>query len=323
MLDHCKLHPDDNPGRGIIRRNNTIREFQTYLAFAAEKEVEKVEMIRDFVQATNEKNKGISAAAIPTIPEYVTEEYIMNQYGYDESVYANYSMPFGIRYSGIQTEFVNLMKENFISIIGQNELGRASFVKYMLNHLSMHSGEQPVELYVVDDVSRELEYVNDWSITKGYTTNQKEVEAMIKVVFEEAKVRYSIMADSSNALDSKPLIMLLFNSSLTEDIIGLSQVSVQMHELLVSKLKGTKVCIMHSNANNVAINFKSSSAAKLISENSLMVAFEEPKNIKLANVPSAVIRSATKKMEYGDAYYIKNAAFTKMRMTTNSLEKEK
>lgn len=322
LLDHCKLHPDNNPGRGVVSRDNSIREFQTYIAFSAEKEVEKVGMIREFVKETNAKNKGIIAAAIPTIPESVNEEYFMNKYGYDESVYTNHTIPFGIRYEDIQPELVSLEKENFISITGQDELGRAEFIKYLLKHLNMHSGTQPVELYIVDDISRELEYAREWSITKAYTTSQTEVEAMIKTVFEEAKSRYSIMTSSASALDEKPLILMIFNSSLTEDIIGVSQASVQMHELLVSKLKGTKVCIMHSNTNNTAINFKSSAVAKLISETSTMVAFEEPKGIKVVSVPSAVTRNATKKMEYGDAYYIKNAAFTKMRMTLNTLEKE-
>ncbi len=322
LLDHCKLHPDNNPGRGVLSRDNSIREFQTYLAFSAEKEVEKVGMIREFVRATNDKNKGIIAAAIPTIPESVNEEYLMNQYGYDESVYANNTIPFGIRYEDIQTELVSLEKENFISITGQDELGRSAFIKYLLEHLRMHSSTQPVELYIVDDISRELEYVKDWPITKAYTTSQAEVESIIKTVFEEAKSRYGVMTSSANALVEKPLTLLIFNSSLTEDIIGVSQASVQMHELLVSKLKGTKVCIMHSRTNNVAINFKSSAVAKLISETSTMVAFEEPKGIKVVSVPSAVTRNATKKMEYGDAYYIKNGAFIKMRMTLKTLEKE-
>lgn len=321
LLDHCKLQPDNCPGRGIIARDNTVREFQTYLAFDAEKEVERVEKIRAFVNRINEKNKGVVAAKIPVIPEYVDEAFIKQHYDVLHSSATEYYVPFGIRYDDIQPEYVNLVKDNFISICGENELGRNKFLNYLISHMDEHSNHLPVELYIVDDVSRELEYTRDLLITRKYTTNQSEVEGIIKEVFEEAKKRYSDMSASVDALENKPLVVLMFNSTLTEDMISLSEASVKMHELLVTKLKGTKVCIMHSNVNNVAVSFKSPAVAKLVAEDSHMVVFEEPKNIKVASVPSAMVRSSAKKMENGDAFYISNSAFIKMRTTQQILGK--
>ena len=312
LLEHCKLYPDDNPGRAVIKRDNTIREFQTYMAFPAKKEVERVGKIREFVDKCNEKNAGIIAARIPTIPDKVTMEYIESNYDLKKE---KYCIPIGIRYSDIQPEMLNLLKDNFFGVTGQNELGRSAFIRMLLENVSKNAKEQPVELFVIDDISRELDYVKEWEITKAYITNQSEVEPVLKAVFEEAKARYNDMAKTGSTQDDKPLLMIVFNSSLTEDILALSGASTQMHELLATKLKGCKVCLMHSNIPNVAVNFKSTAYTRLIVENCSMVGFDSIKNLKIFNVSTTATKSINKRMEYSDAFYINNSAISKIRTT--------
>ena len=317
MFEHCKLYPDNTPGRGIIKRNNEVKEFQTYLAFSAEKEIEKVAKIREFVTKINEKNKGIIAKKIPTIPDIVTEDYILTQYDKTTDVFNEYTIPIGIRYEDIQPMFVSLLRENFIGMLGRDELGRRKFLINMLNHVYRYSDIMPVELYIIDDVNRELQELSDWDCTKEYTTNSSEVERIISVVFNEAKTRYNNMIIDSHSLDDKPQIFLIFNSSLTEDMLNVGKASNQMHELLVSKLKGCKVCIMHSNINNVSVSFKSTALTKMITESCNILAFEDIRNIKIIAPTSSMIRNNTKKMENGDAFYINNGVFTKIRTTLN------
>ena len=309
ILEHCKLYPDNVPGRGVIRRENTILEFQTYLAFYAEKEVDKVNKIRKFVEECNYRNKGIEASKIPTIPDVVTLNHIKNQYGFEEK---EYSLPIGIRYEDVQPEYLDLIRDNFFGITGLNELGRKKFIDFIFEYLKNNSATQPIELYVIDDISRELEYLKNWGITKEYITNQGDAEAMINNVFEEAKARYNLMAIDSDTLEDKPLLLLVFNSSLTEDILSYGKTSMQMHEILATKLKGCKVSIMHSNIANVPISFKASSFTRLIVESCNMIGFETLKNLKIFNISSS---KSAKKMEDGDAYYIKNGVVKRIRVT--------
>ena len=310
VLEHCKLYPDNTPGRGVIKRNNTILEFQSYLAFSAEKEVEKVGKIREFVEECNLKNKGIVASQIPTIPDVVTVEHIKTHYSFEES---NYVLPLGIRYEDIQPEYLNLGKENFFGVTGQDKLGRAKFLKCMFTYLLANNQNKPVELYVIDDISRELEYLKDWDITKAYITNQAEAESTIKVVFEEAKARYNLLAKGGGeSLEEKPMTLLVFNSSLTEDILSVGKTSMQMHELLATKLRGCKTAVLHTNIANVAVSFKASAFTRLIVENCKMIGFDSLKNLKIFNISSS---KENKKMEEGDAYYISNGVVKKLRVT--------
>ena len=320
MFTHCKLFPDDTPGRGIIKRENSIREFQTYLAFSAEREIEKVEMIREFVKETNEKNKGISAIKIPTVPEYVDEEYFIRNYG--EDIYKDYALPVGVRFDDIQPEIIKLTTDNFIGLLGDEKSYRQTFMRYMISHFMKYSQEMPVELYIIDDLSRELDYARNLSITKAYTVNQADVENVITTVFNQARERFASLAQDDTEIKNKPLIMLIINSVLAEDMLGYGKQSIQMHELLVTKLRSCRVCTMHSNIPNNAISFKAGSLSKLVAENCNIIAFEDPKKLKFVNMPALMQRNQTRKMEKEDAYYINNGVFSKIRTIKLSLEKE-
>ncbi len=320
MFNHCRLHPDDTPGRGIIERSNEIREFQTYLAFPAEREVDKVEKMRAFVIETNKKNEGISAIRIPTVPEHVYEEYFVESCG--KEVFDNYSIPIGVRFEDIQPEIIKLTSDNFIGLLGNEQSNRSVFLKYFINHLVDNHQKMPVELYIVDDLSRELSYVQNLPITKAYTVNHAEVEAIVSTVFEEAKSRLALMSTSSEALEEKSLVLLLFNSQLAEDMLARGAATMKQLEALITKLKGCKVCTMHSNIPNAQATFRAGGLTRLITENCNILAFEGIKAIKTVTASSAEKRNFASKMESEDAFYIKNGVFNKIRTTIKYLEKE-
>ena len=315
MFDHCKLYPDDVPGRAIIKRDNTIKEFQIYMPFIAEREIEKVNKIREFVTQINEKNAGIVAKAIPTIPSRVTKKYIMQQY--EESKIAPYQAYIGLRYEDIQPQILDFEKSNFIGVLGNKESGRDKYTKYLMDSLIENADSAPVDFYIIDSIDRELEYMKELPNTRVYTTASADVGSIVTSVFEIGKARYKALTNDAKTLRDEPLIVLVFNSLLTEDMFAVGQNISEMHELLINKLKDCKVCIMHTNINNAAVTFKSSPIMKFISEQCEIVAFENAREIKIVNPTATFIRENSKKIENGDAFYIKNGAFTKMRMIIN------
>ena len=320
LFNHCRLFPDNTAGRGIIERDNELREFQTYLAFPAEREIDKVEKMRAFVKTTNEKNKGISAIRIPTVPEHVYEDYFTERYG--SEVFDDYRIPIGVRFEDIQPEIVQLTRDNFIGLMGTEQSNRLTFLKYFINHLVENNDKMPVELYVVDDLSRELEYISQLPITKKYTVNHADVESVMSTVFEEAKARLKLMSTSSNALKDKPLIMLIFNSQLAEDMLSYGASSMKQLEALVTKLKGCKVCTMHSNVPNIQASFKVGGLIKLVTDNCDILAFEDIRAIKTIMAGSTEKRNLGSKMEQEDAFYIKSGVFNKVRTTIINSAKE-
>ena len=55
LFDRCKVTPKEVPGRTIVEINKVFYECQMYVPFDAEKEFEKVEMMRSFIKEMNAK----------------------------------------------------------------------------------------------------------------------------------------------------------------------------------------------------------------------------------------------------------------------------
>lgn len=314
ILDRCRLEPDNTAGRGVVVIDKEIREFQTYLAFDAEKEMERVERINAFVAASNERYGGKRVKQIPTIPEEVTADYLQENFGIDVHKCSDYRIPLGMRYDTVKPVFLDLSKNNLHGFSGQNELGRRDYLLFMLRTLEENREQQPVEIYIIDDLSRELSPASEYAIVKGYATGAAETAEYLKAIFTEAKARYDSMADDPDAIVDKPLTLLLMNTKLAEDMVVKTQETAQMYDLIINKLTACKVGVMLTNVDNVATSIKTTSIIKQLVEKRRLIMFEDAPNIKISTLPLPFVRANGRKLEYGGAYYMNDSELMKVKV---------
>ena len=65
IFESCRKKIPDIPGRAIVEANKTFYECQYYLSFPAEKEYEKISLIREFIKQVAEKYEGMYVKGIP------------------------------------------------------------------------------------------------------------------------------------------------------------------------------------------------------------------------------------------------------------------
>lgn len=314
LFDRCKVEPDDVTGRAVINMDGDIREFQTYLGFDAKREIDRIEIIRKYVKETNAKCNGVHARRIPTIPDEVTLAYLNEHYGDQSDNIAAYNYPAGISYTTIEPVYLPLMRNTLVSMHGQDELGRLDFIKYVLYALEIHKKKAPAKVYIMDDVSRELAAAKDLEVVEKYTINAADIIEIVKEVCDEVGNRYDEMTANPASIDDKPLIVLIINSSVATDMIIKNQQASSMYDIVTTKLRGCRVCIMHTRAENVAVSYKAPDLVKNLSANATHVIFEDVKQIRNVEIPLAFARANSKRLEYGDAFYIDNGIICKTKM---------
>lgn len=313
LFDRCRTEPDDVTGRAIINMDGGIREFQTFLAFDAKREIDRIELIRKYVSETNEKCGKSHARRIPTIPDMVDEAYINDHYGSQKENIANYNIPAGISYTSIEPVYLPLMRNTQISIHGQNELGRDSFIKFVLATMENYKDIAPTKVYIVDDVTRELEAAKGLGVVEKYTINAGDIVEIIKEVCDEVGSRYDEMAANPEIMNEKPFLVILINTPIATDIISKNQQAQMMYDIITTKLRGCRACIMHSNAENVPVSYKTPDIIKNLATNATHLIFEDVKQIRNVEIPLAFARANSKRLEYGDAYYIDNGIICKVK----------
>ena len=313
LFDRCRVEPDDVTGRAIVNMDGDIREFQTYLAFDAKREIDRIEIIRKYVKETNAKCNGIHAKRIPTIPDEVTAVYLNEHYGDQTDNKAAYNYPAGISYTTIEPVYLPFARNTLISMHGRDDLGRLNFIKYVLYALDKGKDIAPAKIYIVDDVSRDLEAAKYLDIVTKYTINAADIIEIIKEVGDEVGNRYDEMTANPESMESKPLVLVIINTPIATDMITKNSQAEAMYDVITSKLRGCKACIMHTNAENETVSYKTPEITKKLSANATHVIFEDVKQIRNVEIPPAFARANSKRLEYGDAFYINNGIICKIK----------
>lgn len=317
LFDRCKLEPDEVPGRAIITIDGHIREFQTYLAFDAKKEIERIDKIRKFVKEVNERNGNFHAERIPTIPEEVSEEYLDESYGIKISNITDYKVPIGISYSSIEPVYLDMARQTSFSFMGTAESGRVPFIRNITDMLNRNREIAPTKLYVIDDISRELAFTQDLEITAGYTISTESVVGYINEICMELGRRYDELSKDPGKLSEMPMLLLMINTPLALDDILADDQALHMYNIIISKLRGYRACIMHTNLDNVAITFKSGDILRALSEEGTHLFFEDANKIKAIDLPNSFIKQNSTKRDESDAFYIDNGVICKVKTITS------
>ncbi|MBE5910384.1 type VII secretion protein EssC [Pseudobutyrivibrio sp.] len=316
LFERNKLTPDDVKGRAIINTPDGIREFQTYLSFDAQREIDRIEMIRKYVKDINSKCENIRARRIPTIPEVVNEKYLVNNYGEQDEFYNMYEYPVGISYSTIEPLYIRPMRNPLVAIQGSNELGRMDFIKYLISTMEKYQSSAPVKLYVIDDMTRELEYISQKDIVAKYSIIATDIVKYIEEVCMEVDARYDALAENANYLDDKPMLVIVINTPIAMDVVVNDDTASKYYDLITNKLKGCKACIMHTNVDNSEVTYATPQLLKELSTNAAHLVFEEIKQVRNIEILPSFANANAKKLSYGDAFYIDNSGAGKIKAIT-------
>lgn len=313
LFNYCKLRPEDIHGRCLIEIDRSIYECQTYLAFEGEKEIDRVNQIRQFIEELNSReNYQSRAKLIPVIPKLLTAGYIEKQFGTlmkSEGVLVN-----GLDYSTVTPNIIDLKEFNMIGLCGREKSGRGNYVRYFVNTLQNIS-ESIAEVHIIDDVSKKFASLQSRSIVKNYTLNPEEIIPVVHQIGEQLETRYTRQMQGENqSLSDEPVIVLIIQNMDALEIMSKDKEVMELFKRIVTKYKGMKVTILFSNVANASIPFNAPEPLKMLKESKHFMVFDDLSNIKIVDVPLAVTRVFKKPLQVGDAYYFKGNECRKLKM---------
>ena len=77
LFDRCRMRPKNVPGRALISIDKELYEYQNYLAFTGEKEIDRVKDMKAFIEEISIKYPNMKAKAIPEIPKVLNMKFII------------------------------------------------------------------------------------------------------------------------------------------------------------------------------------------------------------------------------------------------------
>lgn len=298
LFESCRKKLSDIPGRGIVEKEKVFYECQHYLAFAAEKEFEKIKLMKEFIAQINQQYGDEAVKGIPEIPENVTEQFIMRQYG--KNCVKPYEVPMGLDFETISLRRLVMNKTPLYGFIGGEATGKNNYVNYLMDYIISHREEAPVKLYLADSIEGGMaKYGND---AEMYIQSINDLMIAFEQIHTILGERYAKYQRREINLAQEPLLLLVINSKDMLKTASGDKAKAEMYKDICGKYKDMKVSILCTDIDNVPILFTAGELLKTLKDAKSVMVFEDIKNIKFVEVSSLVAREFKKSLEYNDAY---------------------
>lgn len=310
LFDRCRMQPKNIPGRALTCIDKIMYEFHAYIAFEGEKEIQRVEAVKTFIEKRNAECGNSYARKIPEVPTVLTHSYLEQAFG----AIPNGNYYIGIDYETVEPVAFNMAKEGFLAISGKENFGRSNYLRYLFSRIQKNIFTYPVEAYVLDSFEQKLASLNDYGFVEEYTTEVSAFELMldkISSICEERLARYQIQGPSF--LEEEPLLLFVVNNAGVYDTGKVRKEIANQWKDIVKECKNLKVMFIMAGIENTAVGISSSEIVKYVKESKNILFFADLASIKLTDIPLAIQKQFRKQIEPGDAFYITTSAVVRMK----------
>lgn len=315
MLNGVRLSIPNTPGRCMVQLDKEVLEAQLFISFEGEKEYERVQKIKSFVDEQNDKYINQKAKVIPEIPKELTLTYIQSQF--TESI-SDDKVIIGLDYTSILPVAVELKSGDVLSLTGKNQTDRETFAKYFMDTI-VQKASGNTELYVLDDATKKMGECEFNPNTAMYLTSYHDVPPMIEEINQRIEQRYEMYsAGMFDELEMEPWIILVIDSAdIMLNMSGDNKIMKYMKEWL-GKYKNMKIFVFMPDIENNSISFNSPEMLKIVKDNRHYMVFDDVCNIKICDISVSASKKYSKPIETGDAYYIKDNELVKIKVVRQS-----
>lgn len=311
LFDHCRERIEDIKGRCLVEIDKEHLECQTYISFAGEKEIERVNKIKAFIDVANSRHEEQKARIIPVIPAQLGYEYVAANYrGYMRT---RYKIVAGLNYDTVAPLTLDLAAIGVIGITGREKSGKHNFVKYVVQMLGdMYPGK--TQICIVDSVHKKLASLKDKENVIAYTMAHDAAVDIIRKIEGELQKRYEqLISGNDNVVAESPLIVFIIDNMDALTAISNDPDAMNAYRNIISRYKNLNVCIIASAFENTNIPYGAPEMIKNIKDSQHFMYFDDVANMKIFDLPLSVMRTFKKPIEQGDGYYIRENECVKVK----------
>ena len=311
LFEHCRIHPEDIPGRMLVEMDKTHLECQGFLAFEGEKEIDRVNAVSEFIQGVNSENESLKAKAIPVIPELLTAGETAEDFG--TLMQEENRIVAGLDYSTVSPVLWNLSALGVLALTGREGMGQHNFIRFLISMQErMHPGK--TEVYIVDGLSRRLKDMAELPQVKSYGYLSAQGTEVVKQLAARLQEHYDRLSmGEEEALSDAPLLILILNNPEAMKEISEDMDAMKAYRDITGRLRNMKICVLLGSYENTPVSYSAPEVIKKAKDDSHFLLFDDLQNFKVMDLPLAYSRVFKKPLEPGDCYYIKGSSCRKIK----------
>jgi S-DNA-T family DNA segregation ATPase FtsK/SpoIIIE len=310
LLDSTRMQPDNVAGRCLVSIDRTVYEAQLYLAFEGEKEIDRVQEIRAFIEKANDRVTG-KARRIPEIPKLLTADFMAQAFPF---VYRPYHVVAGLDYESVAPLRLDFSKLLSLGVVSTETAAKASFVKQVVRELAQDAAAAPVSITVIDDYERALAELEPLAEV-SYSIQPSDIIGTVNSWHEALSQRYDLlMTQGVDGLKNEPLLLLVVAAGDALKALAENTDANERFKTIVSKYKALKVAVIVTAVENAPIPYGSNEVLKWLKDEWRFLCFDDLGIWKVTDVPFTESKRFKKRTAPGDAFYIREIGLTRIKV---------
>lgn len=292
VFERCRTSLNSIPGRCLLSMNKAIYEGQVYIAFPAQKEIDKVKEIRSFIEQINQGDCGKGAVKTPVIPETVSRDMVYHML---PDGIAPYILPLGINYESMEVDTINMQNFQIFGVNGDNKLGRKDFIVYTVQSLLDNQKNAPINISIFDGNERELGELAD-KVTY-YTASAEDVLSHLRELYQKLQAR------KGKNLDEEPLEYIILNHEAVYTAIEGDEELLELCRKLLIEYSECKFTLALTSIPNINLQYKASPLIKILKDACNLFIFQQIQDIQLFDPNIKMRNKYAKPLKSNEMYF--------------------
>lgn len=311
LFDRCRMEPKDTPGRMLCKINKELYEMQSFIAFEGEKEIERSNAVKKFIENINSKYPDMFAKKIPSVPEVLTFKYIDTNYNKGND---RYRYPIGLEYSNVDLVTLDLKSTNELCIIGRDNKRNMAALSSILAAIHRTVLTCPVSMYVIDSIERTLKSKSEFGYIERYTIDYSEIGNILDKISIEMEKRYEYLINGDMEelahFDKKVIVI---NNRDTIEFISSNKDLLETYMNIVKKYKALGVTFIFSDIEDAAVGYNSPDLLRRFKEERHAIITSDLQEFKFCDIAVNVIRN-NKNINAGDCFLMNGSDVLRIKL---------
>ncbi len=308
LFERCRMKLKQIPGRCIVSIDKKFFEAQTYLAFPAEREIDKVNEIASFIQEENHRDTGKGAVKVQSVPDILTNEEVYKILGSRQP----YSIPIGMNCANMDIDTIDATQFPILGIVGGSGIGRTNYICYLVQNLLQSKEKEPVNISIIDDSKKRLQLFEKQLTV--YSTSKEDIATVIQKAYATLQKRYEMKKSGElKSLDKEPLECIILNAKEVYDIINDNEELIKQSMEILTTYSTMKVCMIFSDLPNVTLQAQTSQFIRLLRNKMGLLIFRQIQEQKVTEISGVIQKQYQKPLVPGEAYFKCGSYFGKYR----------
>lgn len=311
IFDRCRMQPKDVPGRMLCKLNKELYEMQSFIAFEGEKELDRSNAVKKFVDEINAQYPNEMGKKIPSIPEVLSFDYIDNNYSVKMS---GYQYPIALDYSNVDVVTLDLKAWNEFCIIGKDAGKKLAATNSIMAAIHHNVLSKPVEMYIIDGVERQLKSKSDLGYVEKYTIDYSEIGSIFDSLMPELEKRHQLLMDGElDQLAKCAQIIILINNKDAIEYMSTTKEILEVYTRMVKQFKSLGVAFIFSDIEDVAVGYSGPELLKKFKDSKKAIITSNLQEFKFCDLPSTAVRN-NKTVNVGDVFLLDGSDVTRIKL---------